>query len=57
VVEHESETTQAPERRDSPRAPTSLRGKVFPGGVDCIIADGGVICGRPLLCKGEFGFA
>jgi len=27
------------DRRTAERIPTSLRGKVFPGGVDCVIAD------------------
>src|SRR6185312_11483016 len=31
--------TLAAERRRLPRTPTSLRGKVFPGGVDCLIKD------------------
>src|SRR5579871_2811925 len=32
-------TTLAAERRRLSRTPTSLRGKVFPGGLDCLIKD------------------
>jgi hypothetical protein len=31
--------TAAADRRDTPRTPTALRGKAFPGGLDCVIND------------------
>jgi hypothetical protein len=34
-----SQAPQGPERRKLERAPTTLRGKVFPGGLDCVIKD------------------
>jgi hypothetical protein len=39
VVKDSSEANRAAERRDSLRTPTTLRGKVFPGRLDCIITD------------------
>ena len=34
-----SQGSTAPDRRAVERVPTALRGKVFPGAVDCVIAD------------------
>ena len=36
---HSLDPTSAADRRDSERTPTTLRGKVFPGQVDCVITD------------------
>jgi hypothetical protein len=38
-VRYAAQTPQRAERRNARRTPTTLRGKVFPGGLDCIIAD------------------
>ncbi|MFI4976368.1 MAG: PilZ domain-containing protein [Caulobacterales bacterium] len=36
---HQLDTTAVADRRAAPRTPTNLRGKVFPGGLDCVIKD------------------
>jgi hypothetical protein len=33
------DSTKAADRRGSTRMPTTLRGKVFPGGLDCVVKD------------------
>jgi hypothetical protein len=38
-MRHSPETTPGADRRDSARTPTTLRGKVFPGGLDCVVKD------------------
>ncbi|HXQ17845.1 MAG TPA: PilZ domain-containing protein [Caulobacteraceae bacterium] len=38
-MRHSPETTAAADRRDSERTPTTLRGKVFPGALDCVVSD------------------
>jgi len=38
-MELSSEDASPIERRSLPRQPTALRGKVFPGGLDCVVKD------------------